>query len=167
MDYRLITAEMQDVGAVNSLYQEAIAAMIENHIYQWDERYPDLEVLTEDISKGEMYLLKKDGNIISCIVINEEQDEEYQTGDWYYREGRIAVIHRLCVHPKEQGRGIGRLTVELAEALAKEKGFTHIRLDAFSMNPYALRLYEKLGYRYAGEVHFRKGKFYLMEKSLI
>lgn len=163
----MIPAKIQDIQAVFSLYQKAIAMMIEQQIYQWDEIYPDIEVLTEDIRKGEMYLLKEDEDILSCVVINEEQDEEYQLGDWQYRDGRIAVIHRLCVHPKVQGQGIGRRVVELAEAIIREKGYTHIRLDAFSMNPYALKLYEKLGYRYAGEVYFRKGKFYLMEKTLI
>lgn len=45
-------------------------------------------------------------------------------------------------------------------------GIQAVRLDAFSLNPYALRLYERLGYRKTGEVTFRKGVFYLYEKEL-
>lgn len=36
----------------------------------------------------------------------------------------------------------------------------------FIENPYALRLYDKCGYRNAGTVLWRKGEFYLMEKRL-
>ncbi|MOA00670.1 hypothetical protein D3C78_1200430 [compost metagenome] len=38
--------------------------------------------------------------------------------------------------------------------------------DAFSQNPYALRMYEKLNYHTVGEVQWRKDLFYLMEKKL-
>ncbi|MOA35168.1 hypothetical protein D3C78_1565980 [compost metagenome] len=54
----------------------------------------------------------------------------------------------------------------LIEDLVKQMGLETIRLDAFSQNPYALRMYEKLHYRTVGEVQWRKGLFYLMEKKL-
>jgi predicted GNAT family acetyltransferase len=39
-------------------------------------------------------------------------------------------------------------------------------LDAFSLNPFALRLYEKIGYVRVGEANWRKGLFYLYEKKI-
>ncbi|MDP4147194.1 MAG: GNAT family N-acetyltransferase, partial [Bacillota bacterium] len=40
-------------------------------------------------------------------------------------------------------------------------------LDVFSLNPFALKMYYKQGYIKVGEVNWRKGKFYLMEKKLV
>lgn len=34
--------------------------MEEQEIHQWDEIYPDLQIITEDISKNQMYIGKKD-----------------------------------------------------------------------------------------------------------
>ncbi len=79
--------------------------MIEDRIYQWDEIYPDDKILLEDILRGEMYLLEAEGRLAACIVLNEEQDDLYRTGSWRFTGQRVAVIHRLCVHPKFQGAG--------------------------------------------------------------
>lgn len=56
--------------------------------------------------------------------------------------------------------------MELIESIIQSKGIETIRLDAFSQNPIALRMYENLGYKKVGEVNFRKGLFYLYEKKI-
>ena len=48
----------------------------------------------------------------------------------------------------------------------REYGITAVRLDAFTENPYALALYENLGYQKRGEAEWRKGKFNLYELIL-
>jgi ribosomal protein S18 acetylase RimI-like enzyme len=167
MEYIFRKADIQDFKEITALYRKAVAGMIEKGIFQWDEIYPYDEVLLEDIVQEEMYLLTaEDGDITSCIVINEDQDETYRNGNWKYTEGRAAVIHRLCVLPDTQGTGLGKRTMQLAEALAKENGYDLIRLDAFPQNKSALKLYTGLGYTYAGQAQYRKGIFYLMEKKL-
>lgn len=166
MDYEFRQAIPADAEEVVILFRMAISHMVDNKIYQWDEIYPNVEVLSNDIRNKEMYLLIQNGQILACVVINEDQDEEYDTAPWRYREGRIAVIHRLCVSPAVQGAGIGRLTMQYAEGLIKDLGYSSIRLDTYSENHIARSLYEKLGYTYVGIVTFRKGIFYLLEKKL-
>jgi ribosomal protein S18 acetylase RimI-like enzyme len=167
MEYIFRKASIQDFKEISALYRQAIAYMTEAGILQWDEVYPDDEVLLQDILQEDMYLLTAEaGRLISCVVINEDQGEQYLTGSWKYTEGRVAVIHRLCVRPDAQGVGVGRKTVQLAETEASDYGYDLIRLDAFAQNKAALKLYEGLGYSYAGQVQFRKGIFYLMEKKM-
>ena len=99
-------------------------------------------------------------------MLNQECDDEYQNGMWLYPDANYYVIHRLCVSSHFQKQGIGTRTVQHIEEQAKNIGAETIRLDAFTLNPHALKLYEKLGYREVGIANFRKGKFYLMEKKL-
>ena len=103
---------------------------------------------------------------LRIYVINKECDEEYSDGNWKYPDSSYSVIHRLCVNPKYQNQGIGKLTLQHIERQVKKQGSETIRLDVFSLNPYALKMYKKLGYSKTGEVHWRKGKFYLMEKKI-
>lgn len=159
-------AELHNLQEIVTLFKEATMHMNESGIPQWDEIYPDEEVLLEDIVKGELLLLKKDGHIVACAVVNEDQGDDYETGCWNFTEGKVAVLHRLCVHPKAQGNGVGKKTVQLVENLARSGGYQILRLDAFSLNPSARHMYEVLGYTYAGEVTYRKGLFHLMEKQL-
>lgn len=165
MDVMFRSAEVCDTDAVVSLFMQAIAHMCESGIAQWDERYPSAALLREDIASGEMYVMTRGNDILCAVVINEYQDDEYAQGDWRCGE-HAAVIHRLCVHPKHQNQGIAKETMCHAEQLIAQRGYDCIRLDVFMQNPYAPRLYESLGYRKAGEVTFRKGRFALMEKKL-
>lgn len=52
------------------------------------------------------------------------------------------------------------------ESKLRNEGIKSIRLDAFTKNPYAIKLYKNLGYNIAGIAEWRMGKFYLMEKCL-
>jgi GNAT superfamily N-acetyltransferase len=166
MDHVFRLAQMQDYPAVVEIYKQAISDMCFRGIMQWDEIYPSEECLKADIEARQMYLLVCGGDVVSAVVISGEQDEEYKNGCWKYSEGNIATLHRLCVHPAHQRKGYGRETVLFAEQLMKRMGYTAVRLDAFSQSPFALKLYEGLGYERAGEVTFRKGKFFLYEKPL-
>jgi ribosomal protein S18 acetylase RimI-like enzyme len=160
------TAGLADYEEVLEVFRSAVGHMRSQDIEQWDEIYPDPKTLLEDIQSGQMYLLAENGRILSAVVLNEDQAEEYLTGDWLYRDRKVAAIHRLCVHPEYQKRGIARETIFTAEQILTEMGYTIIRLDAFVQNPRAVRLYESMGYRHAGQVVFRKGDFYLFEKQL-
>jgi ribosomal protein S18 acetylase RimI-like enzyme len=122
--------------------------------------------LLEDIKNQQMYLLVDQTRILSATVLNEIQEAEYQKGNWLYTSGKIAVVHRFCVQPDFQNKGIGRETMRRAEHLLAENGYATVRLDAFAQNPQAIHLYKSIGYKCAGKVIFCKGEFYLFEKQL-
>lgn len=166
MIYEFRLAQAKDFYAVASIFKRAVEKMNSQAIFQWDELYPNEEMLQSDIDSRQMYVLTDNRTIVSAVVVNEEQSPEYRPIHWKCTEGRIAVIHRLCVDPDFQHDGIGKKTMAYVEEMLIKKGYSSIRLDAFSQNHYALRMYEKLGYLQRGEVMFRKGLFYLYEKRL-
>lgn len=159
-------ANENDLDSVFQVIVSAIAEMERNNIHQWDELYPDKEILSEDISKNEMTLGILENEIASVYVVNTECNEEYKYGSWQYPDAAFRVIHRLCVNPKFQNRGIGALTMKHIEAEIESSGAETFRLDAFTLNPFALKMYEKLGYKNVGYMDIRKGRFCLMEKKL-
>lgn len=162
--FRLATDS--DLDAVWLLFRKAIENLQRHQIDQWDDTYPDRRILAEDIAKRQMHVLVCDGNIVSVIVLNEEQNDAYETANWEDLTGKFAVIHRLCVHPDYQGRGIGRETVYQSQNFLSDTGYTSIRLDAFRENKKSLDLYEGMGYVQRGTAIYRKGVFNLYEKRL-
>lgn len=155
-----------DLDSIFRLFTDAIAEMNRLNIPQWDELYPDREILSEDIEKTELYLGVAEGEIACVYVLNSECDEEYENGVWRYPDASFRVIHRLCVNPKFQNKGLGNFTMRHIEAQVLEEGFESVRLDAFTLNPYALKMYDRLGYVIVGTADWRKGRFFLMEKKL-
>jgi len=159
-------ANIQDLEKICMLFEKAVHFMNENEIHQWDELYPNQEIIREDILNSQMYLGEIENQAASVIVINQQCDEQYKNGDWKYTESSFMVTHRLCVNPHFQRQGIGTKTMQIIEDMLKNSGIKAIKLDAFSLNPSALRMYEKLGYRKTGEVNWRTGLFYLYEKLI-
>ena len=166
MELEFRRAGTDDLDALVALYGAAAQDMREKGIDQWDEYYPDREILAEDVESGDMTLGLLDGQLACAYVVNREYEPEYELGAWEHTEGDFCVLHRLCVNPEMQGQGLARQTMARMEKTARDQGFDSVRLDVFSQNLHAQRLYERLGYKRTGEVRFRKGIFYLMEKGL-
>ena len=159
-------ANKNQMEEVYSVFSAAIENMEKQGIHQWDEIYPDKAILEEDIAKNQMYIGKIDNEIAVCFVLNEECDEEYKNGKWQYPDAKFNVIHRLCVNPKFQNKGIATQTMIYIEKTSKAQGYEVIRLDCFTKNPYSQKLYEKAGYSVVGYADWRKGRFELREKKL-
>lgn len=164
IEYRL--GRIEDLDEICGLVNGAVNKMIENNILQWDEIYPTEVDFREDINRKELYVGVVDGNVAVTYTINQESDDEYKKGEWKYKDIPYYVVHRICVHPDFQNQGIGRHTLLYIEEQLLSMGIQAIRLDAFSENPYSLRMYDRLGYSKVGIAHFRKGEFYLLEKYL-
>ena len=135
-------------------------------IHQWDEIYPAKEHIAQDIEKNQMYIGKVDNDIAVCFTLSEECDEEYKNGKWQYPDAKFIVIHRLCVNPDFQNRGIATESMKYIENLSKSEGYDCIRLDCYTLNPYSKKLYNKSGYSVIGYADWRKGRFELREKKL-
>lgn len=165
-EVRVRKAAEGDLAGVMGLIRRAVRHLDEKGIFQWDEIYPDEATLRADTERGELYLLEKGGRLAAVFVVNGECNPEYMEGEWEHPDAAFRVIHRLCVDPAVQNGGVGSRALREAEAVIRRAGFETVRLDAFTQNPAAQRMYEKQGYRKAGEITLRKGRFYLYEKKL-
>ena len=165
---KITKASEQHLAEILSLCSDCSQIMKSKGIDQWDEVYPNKEIFLNDINNNSLYIARIENSqeIIACIVLNEYQDPEYKDIKWSFDQGKIAVIHRLMVHPKSEGRGIARNLVEFIEKLAKENGYTALRLDVFSQNLRSFNFYKKQGYHVSGKVNFRKGEFLCCEKMI-
>jgi ribosomal protein S18 acetylase RimI-like enzyme len=161
-------ASLKDIENVMELIKNCIKDMESRGIYQWNEYYPTSEIFHEDIKISSLYILEDKNTCLGIISINDDQSPEYKELVWTNEDGKILVIHRLAVNPEYQKQGIGRQLMDFAENYASERGYTSIRLDAYSGNPRALNLYEYRGFKKVGQIFFprRKLPFYCYEKLI-
>lgn len=156
----------EDLNVIVSLICDAIKEMELHGIDQWDEIYPTAEDFAEDIRKGNLYVAEENGELMAVYVISDESDDAYKTADWKYPDETAYILHRFCVFPRFQGKGIGRQLLLEIESQIRKMGYHSVRLDVFTENPYAQRLYRHNGYEARGSADWRKGRFDLMEKKL-
>ena len=162
IEYR--KAEPNDIEEICSIVHDVVGVMERDNIFQWDYLYPDKGDFQEDIRKSQLYVGSVNGQIAVMYTLNQECDKEYENGKWKYKDEPFYIVHRLCVNPAFQNKGIAKSTLLYSEKQLKEMSIHVIRLDVFSDNPFALRLYNSLGYSQVGHADWRKGKFFLMEK---
>ena len=160
---RLLTTDFLEES--QQIMKEVVADMLDGGIDQWDEIYPSLEDLRNDILGETAFGYFEENRFGAYFVMNDVFSPEYESLDWKV-SGKALFIHRLSVKPSMQGRGIAKFCMSFAEAFARKNGYDAIRLDAFPKNRAAIRLYEHLNYSKIGSVMFRKGEFYCYEKSI-
>ncbi|RKM61083.1 GNAT family N-acetyltransferase [Butyrivibrio sp. CB08] len=163
MIYRLGT--MKDLDSICELVSDAIAEMERHEIYQWDELYPARIDFEQDIKDGNLYVVLEDNKLAAFYVISDESDEQYGNADWQFGDSYY-VLHRFCVSPRMQNKGVGKAVLTQIEDQIRKMGYSAVRLDTFTENPYAQRLYRHNGYVSRGYANWRKGRFDLMEKKL-
>ena len=164
----IVKGKIEDITLIVDLIKDIIIDMETKGIYQWNEHYPSQSIFENDINNETLYLMKNDHECLGIIVFDEQQSPEYKEIDWLTEGKKVLVIHRLAINPKYQKQGIARLLMDFAENIAIKKGYTSIRLDAYSGNPRALKLYENRGYEKTGQLFFsfRELPFYCFEKKL-
>lgn len=162
---KIRTAHSGELEVLHGIVKAATCHMDEQGIPQWDEIYPNREVLSKDVERQELHVIEVEGRVAGLVVINDDQSPEYAAIPWMH-PGHALVVHRLTIHPKYQRKGLATRLMDFTEETAVIKCYDCIRLDAFTLNPAAFTLYESRGYRRAGTVHFRKGEFYCYEKAV-
>lgn len=151
------------------IYDDCRKAMQSAGIYQWQNEYPALENIKQDIEDKTLYGYYENGiengKCIGAVCISTFQDEEYKEIAWQGPDENVIVIHRLAVNPDFQSKGIARLLMDFAEDYAKKENYSAIRLDSYSQNKRAVRFYENRGYQKRGECFFagRDMPFYCYE----
>jgi ribosomal protein S18 acetylase RimI-like enzyme len=164
----IVRARQDQASSIMEVIRACVHSMRRAGIFQWDEIYPSRELIEEDVRDGSSYLAQANGVILGAVCLNEQQDAVYQQVRWCGIEP-VLVVHRLCVDPACQGQGIASRLMDFAEEYARQHAYASIRLDAYTGNPSAVKLYETRGYRKAGQVYFprRELPFYCFEKILV
>ncbi|WP_335571210.1 GNAT family N-acetyltransferase [Neobacillus vireti] len=159
---------LKELKEVLQFYREISSDLRKKRIHQWDRYYPNRFIIKADLKKGNLYGILSDKKLIGAVVVDTNQSKKYQELNWEDREGNPLVIHRLAVHPLNQGKGYGKQLLQFAEEYAVINGYTGIRLDVFSVNDGAVKMYERAGYQERGNVRypFRSAPYKCYEKMI-
>jgi GNAT superfamily N-acetyltransferase len=167
MNYHFRQASASEVPQIWEIIQQAIVRRKNDESQQWQDGYPNEDVIKQDISKGIGYVLIDD-NIVAgyaAILFNDEPAYEQLKGAWL-TNGNFAVVHRVAISDDYLGKGLAQKIFLFVEDLAKGNNVFSIKVDTNFDNIPMLKILEKLGYTYCGEVTFRGSFRKAFEKTL-
>ena len=143
---RIRQAKISDIDNIMRMYKSCVNGMIEENIDQWDDTYPNKDIIIKDIVNKTYYIYILNNTIVGGINIDSIQDKTYLDIKWDDTEDKYLVVHRLGIRKEYWNKGIGRKLMLFTESLVLEKKLNSIRLDTYSNNPIAINFYLKLGF---------------------
>lgn len=149
-----------EIDEILDITKACASKMISEGIFQWNEFYPQRSAFETDIERSELFVITSKKRLIGCIVISEQKDEEYDAIEWLTGDGLNYYIHRLAIHPANQGQGFAKKAMDFAEDYCRKRSGISVRLDTFSRNIRNQRFYETRGYKRLGHIYFpRQSEF--------
>lgn len=167
MEYSFRKAAQSDADVIWEILQGAIARRKADGSNQWQDGYPNRDIVIQDIEKGYAHVLTIDSDVAGycALLINDEPAYADIKGQWL-TDGDFVVYHRVALSEKYVGKGLAAKMLEFIEAFTKSSNINSLRADTNFDNPGMLRLFDKMGYTYCGEVYLRGGVRKAFEKVL-
>ena len=151
------------------IIQDAQKYLKENDINQWQNNYPNPDIINLDISKNESYVILKDDVIVGTFALSLKDDKSYALiyeGEWINR-GKHSTIHRVAIHKDYKGNGLASEIIKIATKISLNNFVDSIRVDTHKDNLSMQRLLEKNDFKYCGIIYLEdNSKRIAFEKAI-
>lgn len=167
MAYLFQPANESQIPRIWEILQDAIARRKKDGSKQWQDGYPNVAVIESDLKKGVGFVLMEGSEVIAytAVLINDEPEYERIQGKWLTNDDFV-VFHRVAIAEAYAGKGISHHLMKCIEEYALKNKIYSIKADTNFDNPAMLRIFERAGYTYCGEVFFRGSARKAFEKVL-
>lgn len=159
-------ATIDEVPKIWEILQQAIERRRLDGSQQWQNGYPNVQSIHQDLDLGHAYVLTESDEILAYAAIIFDKEPAYEVLDTWLTKGDYVVIHRVATSDRAKGKGLATRLFELIENLAISEGVFSIKVDTNFDNAPMLRIMDKLGYTYCGEVYFHGSARKAFEKVL-
>ncbi|WMM32977.1 GNAT family N-acetyltransferase [Shouchella clausii] len=161
---------LNDLPQIEQIAIDATKQMNLEGSDQWTSAYPTAAHFQEDIEQGTLYVYLENMRIVGSISIDQNLPVEFNESQlsWKTKHETAGTFHRLVVDPAAQQSGVAVKLVQFAESLCREQGLASLKMDTYSKNKKAQKLFAKLGYKPVGTFYYpnKKDPFFAYEKAL-
>lgn len=165
--FELRKATKEDSYIIWEILQQAIEQRRLDGSTQWQDGYPNPTTIETDINNGNGFVLTQNNTVIAyaAVILNNEPAYSEIKGNWLTNSD-FFVVHRVAVANTVKGKGIATKLFQLLEPFATAQQVFSIKVDTNFDNIPMLKILDRLGYTYCGEVFFRGSARKAFEKVL-
>jgi len=148
-------AEKKDLDQIIRLIANARSYIASQGIDQWQDGYPEPELIENDMDQGIGLVFEEDEKICAYMVLMDIPEPVYDDleGRWL-SDMPYATIHRMAIDDGFRGKGVSAAMLKRAEEYALERSLGSVRADTHTGNKAMRGLLEKSGYVHCGEVRY-------------
>lgn len=153
-----IVARKEHINRMCEITEQAKRQLRGLGLDQWQQGYPSREVWISDVEEGCTYLAVEGEEILGIFAFQKTPDASYHeiNGKWL-TDGAYASMHRVCVSDGCKGKGVAGKMFRQGFQMARELGFSSVRIDTHPGNIPMQRALAKAGFKPCGEIHLSGG----------
>jgi acetyltransferase (GNAT) family protein len=148
--YEMRLARHVDLDTVMALLGARIQWLRARGSDQWSTGSTFRNRLTNNIERGETWLLEDDNEAIATITLTTEGDPDFWTPD-ELRE-RAIYVSKMASKIGRRGEGLGALMIRWTQDRAAKSGLDVVRWDAWRSNPQLQDYYKSIGAKHVRTV---------------
>lgn len=153
MEFRKAAA--LDIEGIIKIIKQAQDYFKEYGVNQWQNNYPNIETIKQDIKNGYGYVLEDNGEIIGTVAVSFDGEKTYDViydGEWL-SSGEYAVIHRMAVSNSHKGKGLSSMIMKYIEEICLDRNVHSIKIDTHNENVSMQRVIKKNDFKYCGIIY--------------
>lgn len=157
MEFRKSTKK--DIKEIMDIIKQAQSYFKIQGINQWQNGYPNEEVINIDVNKGHSYVLLKENKIVATVAISFDGEKNYDTiyeGAWLTND-TYGVIHRIAVSNNYKSLGLSHKIIKYTEKLCKDNNINSIKVDTHIENMVMQNLLKRNDFKYCGVIYLDDG----------
>lgn len=158
-----------DVEDIMEIIKQAQSYLKSKGINQWQNNYPNYEIIREDIDNKYGYVLADGNNIAATVSVSFDGEKTYEAiydGQWITND-KFAVIHRIALHNNYKGSGVSSEFIKHIEKLCLDRDVHSIKVDTHEENLSMQNLLKKNDFKYCGIIYLEDGNKRLAFEKVI
>lgn len=136
-------ATQKDVVRINELLIISKETMNAMGVKQWNNAYPSIKNIEEDISNGTLYVLRDELLVVQCTGTVKYSDSESLDKEY--------LVQRIMTNPLARGKGLSTQLLWELEKKAKVAGATRISSTTSLKNTAMIKVFLKNHFIKVGE----------------
>ena len=157
MNFRIATASDKD--KIMEIIKQAQEYLKIKGVDQWQDNYPNLNIIKDDIDKRKSYVLEENGTIVATVAVSFNDEKTYDkiyNGKWI-TENDYAVIHRIAVANNYKGKRISSEILAHIEKMCLQRNVHSIKVDTHKQNKSMRKMLSNNGFQYCGIIYLENG----------
>ena len=151
----------KNLDQIMKIIEEAQEFLAIQNIDQWQDGYPNKEVVLRDIKNNDSYVITtKDSILIGTAMFSIKKEPTYKTieGQWVTKsDTKYGVIHRMAISNNFRKKGVAKFIFEQCEQQLVQNNIKSMRIDTHEDNLAMQGLLKKLMYVYCGVIYLENG----------
>jgi hypothetical protein len=154
-------ATKTEINQIMNIFSQAQEHLRLKGVNQWQNNYPNLEIIEKDIKNENGYVITKNSKVIAFITVIFSPEISYEIiydGKWI-SNGEYAVVHRMAIDNDYKKTILASFSLLLKniEQICLNKNIYSIKTDTHRNNLSMQKILKKNGFKYCGIIYLADG----------